>query len=105
MIATGAGILCPACGSTDSDVVDSRPGQNYIRRRRRCKTCVPVVRFTTVELTVEGLGVGSQMIPRALQFEADLSSLRPHERSIIIGMLAALLSKRNNEAAIAAADE
>ncbi len=38
---------CPKCGFTDSKVIDSRPGDNSIRRRRECLSCQ--FRFTTYE--------------------------------------------------------
>lgn len=42
-------MLCPACGATDTRVVDSRPAENgmSIRRRRECGVCDH--RFTTYE--------------------------------------------------------
>ena len=41
---------CPACGHTDSKVIDSRPVEegNSIRRRRECLECQK--RFTTFEV-------------------------------------------------------
>ncbi len=41
---------CPACGFTDSKVIDSRPVEegNSIRRRRECRACQK--RFTTFEI-------------------------------------------------------
>jgi len=41
---------CPACGSHDSKVIDSRPVEenNSIRRRRECEKCH--IRFTTYEI-------------------------------------------------------
>lgn len=38
---------CPSCGSFDSKVLDSRPGEDSIRRRRECQNCQR--RFTTYE--------------------------------------------------------
>ena len=46
---THDGILCPACGSGRSSVIDSRPSDGYIRRRRECDDCSH--RFTTRERT------------------------------------------------------
>jgi transcriptional regulator NrdR family protein len=46
------GIDCPACGSKDTEVVDSRPGPSSIRRRRECDSCGE--RFTTYEKTPGG---------------------------------------------------
>lgn len=45
---------CPACGTPDSRVVDSRTAQSgwAIRRRRECQQCVK--RFTTYETIEEG---------------------------------------------------
>lgn len=48
---------CPFCGEKDTRVLDSRPSENKIRRRRECEGCLR--RFTTYEavelpmLTVE----------------------------------------------------
>lgn len=39
---------CPYCGFAESKVVDSRPNDNSIRRRRECLSCLR--RFTTYEL-------------------------------------------------------
>ena len=38
---------CPYCGYEDSKVVDSRPAEDKIRRRRECLSCMK--RFTTFE--------------------------------------------------------
>ena len=43
---------CPECGYCDSKVIDSRPTDGKIRRRRECLSCQK--RFTTYE-TVESL--------------------------------------------------
>lgn len=42
-------MLCPACGASDTRVIDSRPAENgaSIRRRRECEACGN--RFTTYE--------------------------------------------------------
>lgn len=39
---------CPVCGNTDSKVIDSRPTDSEIRRRRECTSCGR--RFTTYEV-------------------------------------------------------
>lgn len=44
----GRSLSCPACGGAFSDVVDSRPKQNRIRRRRKCTACG--FRFSTIEV-------------------------------------------------------
>ena len=38
---------CPYCGDEDTRVIDSRPAENSIRRRRQCAACGK--RFTTYE--------------------------------------------------------
>lgn len=38
---------CPSCGTDDSRVVDSRTGEDSVRRRRECLACL--ARFTTHE--------------------------------------------------------
>lgn len=38
---------CPKCSSTESEVKDSRPHQDWIRRRRKCHGCGHL--FTTYE--------------------------------------------------------
>ncbi|HPY84092.1 transcriptional regulator NrdR [Ruminococcus sp. XPD3002] len=38
---------CPYCGFDDSKVIDSRPKENKIKRRRECTKCL--ARFTTFE--------------------------------------------------------
>jgi len=44
---------CPYCGADDSRVVDTRPVDNGIRRRRECVDCSR--RFTTYEQPASGL--------------------------------------------------
>ena len=39
---------CPECGYEDRKVIDSRPAENKIRRRRECLSCK--CRFTTYEM-------------------------------------------------------
>lgn len=45
------GIACPKCGRLDSEVVESRPARNGVRRRRRCCGCGH--RSTTYERIVQ----------------------------------------------------
>lgn len=42
---------CPECGCDESRVIDSRPTENKIRRRRECVKCN--FRFTTYEIIEE----------------------------------------------------
>lgn len=61
----GRGIVCPACGSMDSKVIDSRQtNENSIRRRRACVRCGH--RQTTYEIVYEDLTDGRDR----RQFEA-----------------------------------
>ena len=42
---------CPECGCEESKVIDSRPTENKVRRRRECMQCQ--ARFTTYEIIEE----------------------------------------------------
>ena len=42
---------CPECGCEESKVIDSRPTENKVRRRRECINCA--TRFTTYEIIEE----------------------------------------------------
>ncbi len=42
---------CPECGCEESKVIDSRPTENKVRRRRECINCG--FRFTTYEIIEE----------------------------------------------------
>lgn len=42
---------CPECGCEESKVIDSRPTDNKVRRRRECVKCA--TRFTTYEIIEE----------------------------------------------------
>lgn len=42
---------CPGCGCEESKVIDSRPTENKVRRRRECINCGS--RFTTYEIIEE----------------------------------------------------
>lgn len=44
------GIECPVCRSAQNEVIDSRPGVRYHRRRRRCLQCGE--KFSTYEVSV-----------------------------------------------------
>lgn len=44
-----ASLSCPSCGSDRLTVVDSRPFEGMVRRRRRCSDCEH--RMTTYEVT------------------------------------------------------
>ena len=42
-------MICPDCGFNDSKVIDSRPAETKIRRRRECLNPKCNIRFTTYE--------------------------------------------------------
>lgn len=46
-----AGVRCVECGSDQTEVIDSRPGPNKVRRRRKCTRCLR--RFTTEETVIK----------------------------------------------------
>jgi len=47
-------MICPDCAHNDSKVIDSRPAESKIRRRRECLKCQ--TRFTTYE-TIEDIPI------------------------------------------------
>ena len=47
-------MICPECGYNDSKVIDSRPAETKIRRRRECLNPRCAGRFTTYE-TIEDI--------------------------------------------------
>jgi transcriptional repressor NrdR len=49
-------MICPDCGYNDSKVIDSRPAESKVRRRRECLNEKCTARFTTYE-TIEDLPV------------------------------------------------
>lgn len=49
-------MICPDCGFNDSKVIDSRPAESKIRRRRECLNPNCAGRFTTYE-TIEDIPV------------------------------------------------
>lgn len=44
-------MICPSCGHDKTDVVDSRPTIDSVRRRRRCMGCKH--QWTTMEVAIE----------------------------------------------------
>ena len=41
-------MFCPQCNSSQDSVIDTRPREHYVYRRRKCITCNH--RFTTIEI-------------------------------------------------------
>lgn len=73
---------CPECGYEDSKVIDSRPAENKIRRRRECLSCK--CRFTTYEMV--------ETIP--LMVVKKDNTIEPFDRDKMINRLARATVKR-----------
>lgn len=73
---------CPECGYEDSKVIDSRPAENKIRRRRECLSCK--CRFTTYEMV--------ETIP--LMVVKKDNTIEPIDRDKLINRLARATVKR-----------
>ena len=73
---------CPECGYEDSKVIDSRPADNKIRRRRECLSCK--CRFTTYEM-VETI---------SLMVVKKDNTIEPFDRDKLINRLARATVKR-----------
>ncbi len=73
---------CPFCGYDDSRVVDSRPADNKIRRRRECFNCH--ARFTTYEAVEKPL----------LMVEKRDKTFEPFDRSKLIKGIFTAIKKR-----------
>lgn len=73
---------CPECGFDDSKVIDSRPTDNKIRRRRECLSCK--CRFTTYEIV--------ESIP-LMVIKKD-NSIEPFDRQKLIDRLLRATVKR-----------
>ncbi len=74
---------CPECGYEDSRVIDSRPAENKIRRRRECLSCK--CRFTTYEMV--------ETIP--LMVVKKDNTIEPFDRDKLINRLARATVKRS----------
>ena len=73
---------CPECGYEDSKVIDSRPADNKIRRRRECLSCK--CRVTTYEMV--------ETIP--LMVVKKDNTIEPFDRDKLINRLARATVKR-----------
>lgn len=78
---------CPFCGEKDTRVLDSRPSEMKIRRRRECGTCLK--RFTTYE-AVE--------LPM-LTVEKKDGSIQPFDRNKLMAGIFSAIKKRPISAA------
>ena len=75
-------VKCPECGFDDSKVIDSRPAENKIRRRRECLECK--CRFTTYEIV--------ENIPLMVVKKGNV--LEPFDREKLIKSLTIATAKR-----------
>ena len=73
---------CPECGCEESKVIDSRPTENKVRRRRECISCG--FRFTTYEIIED--------IP--LMILKKDNSIEPFDRAKLIERLCRATIKR-----------
>ena len=75
-------MICPFCGYEDSKVIDTRPMDMRIRRRRECTRCAK--RFTTFETTEKPL----------LMVHKKDGSFEPFDRSKLIRGIYNAIKKR-----------
>lgn len=76
-----SGIVCPECGSTQNVVLDSRPADGRVRRRRKCVRCSG--RFTTHETReADDFGVRLQVTQMSESLENLARDLRLFKRRV-----------------------
>ena len=73
---------CPYCGYADTKVLDSRPAETKIRRRRECMQCAK--RFTTYEIVERPL----------LMVQKKDGSIEPFNRNKLMGGFFNAIKKR-----------
>ena len=73
---------CPDCGYADTKVLDSRPAETKIRRRRECMQCAK--RFTTYEIVERPL----------LMVQKKDGSIEPFNRNKLMGGIFNAIKKR-----------
>lgn len=78
---------CPFCGEKDTRVLDSRPSEMKIRRRRECGVCLK--RFTTYEAVEMPM----------LTVEKKDGSIQPFDRNKIMSGIFSAIKKRPVSAA------
>lgn len=90
MIAVGAGLCCPKCGSTELTVTDSRAFQGGIRRRRKCLKCAEWNRFSTIEVPLNAEEEHQKRVPiiRALELLGQVDKLPVSKREIVLALIA-----------------
>lgn len=84
-----SGPLCPACGSRGSQVKDSRPSDESVRRRRECVSCG--LRYTTYEST------DASIRDWAERQKHDVSTLSPEARAIVEQLISLLRAGEKKE--------
>lgn len=94
---------CPFCGESDTRVLDSRPSEMKIRRRRECSACLK--RFTTYEavelpmLTVEKKDGSIQPFDRQKLMKGIFSAIkkRPVSAAQVQGIVDAVEERFTSE--------
>lgn len=89
MKAYGPGLVCPACGGKTA-VTDSRGGDTFIRRRRKCMSCG--VRCTTVEAAFPSYQRGTTFpsdVTQAMTLGAAINRMSFAHRDIVMKLIAA----------------
>lgn len=79
--------LCPTC-SADSNVIDTRPSYNRLRRRRVCKQ---KHKFSTIEVPMDAPEQIVDLVQWAVQEQASLGEdllpyIRSQVREILLGL-------------------
>lgn len=83
MIATGPGLACPGCGGPTT-VTDSRGGEGYIRRRRKClDPACATPRFSTLESMV-GESVAN---PEWMRLGRRIGGMSPARRQVVMFLI------------------
>jgi len=63
---------CPKCGYEKNDVMDSRPGEGVIRRRRKCRGCG--YKWNTVEMA----DPGEEFFTNAITYSSRVKEAKAH---------------------------
>lgn len=90
---------CPFCNAEDTKVIDSRPADNSIRRRRQCEVCGK--RFTTYEkvetipLMIIKKGDGREPYDRSKLEDGVMRAC--HKRPVSVDTVSAMIDEIENE--------
>jgi len=85
-IADFIGSLCPKCGHAKSAVLNSRPKQKWIKRRRACKVCDS--RWNTIEVAIPESKKYDPLT--AIKIGVKISQLSPDRQRILTDLVAQL---------------